>query len=221
MMSWCGCNNWTFHVETIQCNISQESCNNDESHQLDVEEMNEGTKVSVSNLVTHLLNLGCKDLHSHHGAEKFLSYITGEQFEHIRRSNAVKNNSLNPKLPMQPTTKITPIPWNTPVVTRTLGLLEVSTLKSTSPTSPKVGHILTMTTSPKSPKVAQSSLPSNYSHPDDVYRSSILHYLLHMRIHWLQYTNMHNKGLCRDLSNVLTHSLTQRHHLHNWKHHDN
>ncbi len=85
----------------------------DESHQLDAGKMNGGNLFSVSNLVTNLLNLGCQDPHSHDGAAKFLSYITGEQFQHIPRTNDVKYNSLSPKMPMPPTTKISPIPWNT------------------------------------------------------------------------------------------------------------
>ena len=150
----------------------------DESHQLDAGKMNEGNRFSVSNLVTNLLNLGCQDPHSHDGAAKFLSYITGEQFQHIPRTNAVMDDSLSPKMSMPPTTKISPIPWNTSVVARTLGLVEVPNLtKTTTPTPPKVAHFLTMTTSsksPKSPKVAQFSLPCENSHAYEDHRTSIL-----------------------------------------------
>ncbi len=42
-----------------------------------------------------------------------------------------------------------------------------------------------------------------------------------MRIHWLQsYRHTQYQKLCRDLGNVLTSFVTQKHHLHNWKHHD-
>ena len=67
---------------------------NNERQPLDSGEMYEGNQFSVSNLVTNLLNWGCQHPHCHDGVDKFLPYITGEQFQHIPKTNAIENISL-------------------------------------------------------------------------------------------------------------------------------
>ena len=83
----------------VNYTMQHKSGMNDKSHQLHSEEMTEGNQFSFFILVTNLLNLGCQDPHSHDGAEKFLSYITGEQCQHIQRTNAVKNNAFKQSCP--------------------------------------------------------------------------------------------------------------------------
>jgi hypothetical protein len=88
---------------------------------------------SVSNLISKILNLGCQRPRSHDGPVKFLSYLTGEQFQHVPNNTPGEINSMSTaspetlptkchQLPTQPISQISPIPWDTSTVARMLGL---------------------------------------------------------------------------------------------------
>ena len=64
---------------------------NNEGHLLDCGKKNEGNQFSVSNLVTNVLNLECKHPHCQEDVAKILSYITGEQFQHMPKTNSLEN----------------------------------------------------------------------------------------------------------------------------------
>eukprot|EP00804_Cyclotella_cryptica_P029736 CCRYP_015220-RB/>CCRYP_015220-RB protein AED:0.24 eAED:0.24 QI:2374/1/0.87/1/0/0/8/0/1034 len=105
----------------------------------------------VSNIISNVLNLGCQCPHSHDGVAKFLSYLTGEQFQHVPNKTTGEINSRSTaspetlptkrkRLPTHPIGQISPIPWDTSTVARTLGLTAKSEFNVTKSSPSLYSH---------------------------------------------------------------------------------